>query len=98
MSVILRDAKGIRRLTRRIPVKGRQAIVTDWALLRPVLLMMSQGYTYAEMGAWLYVSEEGIKSRARSICALLGARDKAHAVAIAFHTGLLTPDPIGARP
>jgi DNA-binding NarL/FixJ family response regulator len=89
MTALVQVVRDRQRLSRPVPIEGRQAPVTDWALLRPVLELMADGFTYDEIAALLHLSAQGVKSRARSLCALLGARDKAHAVAIGFRKGLL---------
>lgn len=53
-----------------------------------VLSAMSFGFSNAEIGRRLFVSEDTVKTHARRIYRKLGARDRAHAVACAFRTGL----------
>ena len=53
-----------------------------------VLSAMSLGFSNAEIGRRLFVSEDTVKTHARRIYRKLGARDRAHAVACAFRTGL----------
>lgn len=54
-----------------------------------VLLGMSEGLSNGEIGRELYLSEDTIKCHARKIFRKLGARDRAHAVALAYRSGLL---------
>ncbi|MCD6351215.1 MAG: response regulator transcription factor [Armatimonadetes bacterium] len=58
---------------------------------RQVLAMIVQGRKYQEIADALYVSTSQIKQVARSLCDKLGARDKAHAAAIAVAEGLVLP-------
>ncbi|GAA4896899.1 regulatory LuxR family protein [Stackebrandtia albiflava] len=50
---------------------------------------MSLGMTNLQIGAELSISEDTVKTRARMLYRKLGAHDRAHAVAIAFRTGLI---------
>ena len=43
---------------------------------------MSQGRSNAEIGRSLYLSEDTVKTHARRLFSKLGARDRAHAVAL----------------
>lgn len=54
-----------------------------------VLEGMAQGLTNIKIGEGLYLSEETIKSHARTMFRKLGANDRAHAVAIGFRSGIL---------
>lgn len=54
-----------------------------------VLEGMAQGMHNAEIGKQLFVSEDTIKTHARRLFRKLGARDRAHAVALGFAAGLL---------
>ena len=55
-----------------------------------VLRGMSQGHSNAEIGAELYLTEDTIKTHARRLFRKLDASDRAHAVAIAYRTGLIS--------
>ncbi|HXG76134.1 MAG TPA: helix-turn-helix transcriptional regulator [Gaiellaceae bacterium] len=57
-----------------------------------VLALVAEGYTSKEIGARLFVSEETVKSHISNILACLGARNRAHAVAIALREGVLAVD------
>lgn len=54
-----------------------------------VLLRISRGLTNREIGHELCLSEDTVKTHARRLFRKLGARDRAHAVARGFQTGLL---------
>jgi DNA-binding NarL/FixJ family response regulator len=54
-----------------------------------VLRGMSEGKSNAEIGRDLFVSEDTVKTHARRMYRKLGARDRAHAVAEAFRSGLV---------
>ena len=56
-----------------------------------VLERIVKGMTYEEIAKELFVSKSQIKQLAGSLCRKLGARDKAHAAAIAVAAGLVAP-------
>jgi len=57
---------------------------------RGILEGMSQGLSNREIGAHLDLSEETVKARSRVLYRKLGARDRAHAVALALRQQILT--------
>lgn len=63
------------------------------AELLAVLEGMAHGLLNSEIARGLCISQDAVKFRARSIYRLLGARSRAHAVAIAYRQGLLAPEP-----
>jgi DNA-binding CsgD family transcriptional regulator len=62
------------------PVVGRQ---------HDVLALISAGLTDLEIAGRLFLSEHTVKSHVKRLLANLGARNRAHAVAIAFRCCLL---------
>jgi DNA-binding NarL/FixJ family response regulator len=54
-----------------------------------VLHGMAEGRSNAEIGRDLFVSEDTVKTHARRLFRKLGARDRAHAVAVGFRSGVL---------
>jgi DNA-binding NarL/FixJ family response regulator len=66
----------------------RRTVLTEREL--QVLRGMSEGKSNAEIGRELFVSEDTVKTHARRLFRKLGARDRAHAVAAAFRSGLVT--------
>jgi DNA-binding NarL/FixJ family response regulator len=54
-----------------------------------VLRGMADGRSNAEIGRELFVSEDTVKTHARRLFRKLGARDRAHAVAVGFRSGAL---------
>lgn len=54
-----------------------------------VLHGMAEGRSNAEIGRELFVSEDTVKTHARRLFRKLGARDRAHAVAVGFRSGVL---------
>lgn len=54
-----------------------------------VLTRVSYGRSNTEIGRDLYISTMTVKSHLARIFAKLGARDRAHAVAIAFRKGMI---------
>ncbi|WP_333490272.1 helix-turn-helix transcriptional regulator [Glycomyces luteolus] len=55
-----------------------------------VLAGLTEGKHNAEIGRELFLAEETVKTHAKRLFRKLGARDRAHAVAIAFRTGLIS--------
>ena len=55
-----------------------------------VLRGMADGKSNAEIGRDLFVSEDTVKTHVRRLFRKLGARDRAHAVAAGFRTGLVS--------
>jgi DNA-binding CsgD family transcriptional regulator len=54
-----------------------------------VLMGMAEGKGNDEIGLVLHLSGDTIKSHARTLYRKLGAKDRAHAVAIAYQRGIL---------
>jgi len=65
----------------------RRAALTEREL--QVLRGMADGKSNAEIGRELFVSEDTVKTHARRLFRKLGARDRAHAVAAGFRSGLV---------
>jgi DNA-binding NarL/FixJ family response regulator len=86
-----------------VPVqRGDQVVEGDGAAATPIRLRaplterelqvlrgMADGKSNAEIGRDLYVSEDTVKTHARRLFRKLGARDRAHAVAVGFRSGTL---------
>lgn len=67
-------------------------------LLFDVLRLIAEGMTDAEIGQKLFIATETVKSRTAALYALVGARNRAHAVAIGYQRGILKFSPSrGAR-
>lgn len=58
---------------------------------REVLLDMATGLTNGEIAQHLHLSESTIKSHVGRVLAKIGARDRVHAVIIAYEVGLVGP-------
>ncbi len=56
-----------------------------------VLALVAQGHANKMIAGELFVSEETVKSRMRSILSKLDARDRTHAVMLAIQRGFLQP-------
>lgn len=54
-----------------------------------VLQRIATGHTNGEIGRQLYITEDTVKTHARRLFRKLGARDRAHAVAIAIRRGII---------
>ncbi|MFR9796599.1 response regulator transcription factor [Streptomyces sp. MS06] len=63
-----------------------------------VLRLAASGYTNADIAKKLWISEESVKSHFRLAYQQLGARDRAHAVAICLVRGLIHPHEVELRP
>jgi DNA-binding NarL/FixJ family response regulator len=74
----------------RSPVEAGIARTTLTAREREILSQIAEGWSNHEIGRALSVSEEAVKSQARSIYRKLGARDRAHAVALGIRLDYLT--------
>lgn len=61
-------------------------------LLFDVLRLIAEGNTNADIGRRLFISEDTVKCRVSALYALLGARGRAHAVALGYQCGLLKVD------
>src|SRR2546423_5743584 len=70
------------------PAPPRRPQLTEREL--QVLNGMADGKSNAEIGRELFVSEDTVKTHARRLFRKLGARDRAHAVASGFRTGLVS--------
>ena len=70
------------------PVGGRGGELTAWEL--QVLQGMSRGQSNRAIGGELFLSEDIVKKHSRRMFHKLGARDRAHAVALGLRTGLVT--------
>jgi DNA-binding NarL/FixJ family response regulator len=57
-----------------------------------ILTLAADGLTDAEMALRLDVAVQTVKFHVRRLYPKLGARNRAHAVAIGFHEGLLARD------
>ena len=56
---------------------------------RDVLVLLADGLTTIQVAGALSVSEHTVRSRIRSTLGKLGARNREHAIAIAFREGAL---------
>jgi DNA-binding NarL/FixJ family response regulator len=82
--------------TRSLPTGSDQAasdprlrMLTDRE--REVLLDMANGLTNGEIAQHLHLSESTIKTHVGRVLAKIGARDRVHAVIIAYEVGLVGP-------
>lgn len=78
---------------RKVPRLGDPVVEREMQ----VLLRMAQGLTNREIGSELYLTEDTVKTYARRLFAKLGARDRAHAVAIGYQKELLRGDATDER-
>ncbi|WP_405461559.1 helix-turn-helix transcriptional regulator [Streptomyces sp. NBC_00101] len=63
-----------------------------------VLRLAANGYTNAEIARELWISEDSVKSHMRLAYEQLGARDRAHAVAVCLVRGLIHPHEVQLQP
>lgn len=66
---------------------GMAAGLTDREM--QVLTLISHGQSNSAIGGHLHLSEDTVKTHCRRIFRKLGARDRAHAVAVGYERGLL---------
>ena len=60
---------------------------------RDVLLAMAQGWSNAEIGRDLFLSEATVKTHVASVLAKIGVRDRLQAVVAAYRSGFVDPRP-----
>jgi DNA-binding NarL/FixJ family response regulator len=58
---------------------------------RQVLELVAEGLNNKEIAGRLFIAEETVKHYMRTLLAKLAARNRTHAVALAYQRGLLTP-------
>lgn len=75
---------------RRHPMDGGTSATTLTEREIHILSRIAQGWSNQEIGRSLAVSEEAVKNQVRSIYGKLGARDRAHAVAVGMRLAYLT--------
>jgi DNA-binding CsgD family transcriptional regulator len=75
----------------RVTTDGAAARVLSARQLE-VLTLLARGLSTDGIAAELFVSRNTVRSHVRSILETLGARNRAHAVAIAFSAGLIWID------
>lgn len=63
-----------------------------------VLRLAANGHTNAEIAAKLWIAEDSVKSHMRLAYEQLGARDRAHAIAICLVRGLIHPHEVELLP
>jgi DNA-binding CsgD family transcriptional regulator len=61
---------------------------------REVLELVAEGYSTAEIGRVLWITEDTVRTHIKRMLARMGARTRAHAVAIAFREGLWKEDDV----
>jgi DNA-binding CsgD family transcriptional regulator len=57
-----------------------------------VLALIADGYSTREIAQLLWITDETVRTHVRRLLSRLGARTRAHAVAIAYHDGLWARD------
>ena len=62
-----------------------------------VLELVAEGCTTAEIARALWITEDTVRTHIKRMLVRLGARTRAHAVAIAFREGLWATDSRGGR-
>ena len=79
-----------------------RGLPADRALLTPrrleVLRLAANGHSNADIGRRLWISEDSVKTHVRIAYEQLGARDRAHAIAICLVRGLIQPHEIELCP
>jgi DNA-binding NarL/FixJ family response regulator len=82
LSTLTRTTAGNRAPGARQPLSRRE---------HQVLALISDGLENQAIATALFVSVETVRTHVKSILRKLHARDRAHAIAIAFHLGVLAP-------
>jgi DNA-binding NarL/FixJ family response regulator len=62
-----------------------------------ILSLIADGNTYAEVGRMLFISTETVRTHVKQILRRLDARDRTHAVSLAYQAGLLGSAPSRSR-
>jgi DNA-binding CsgD family transcriptional regulator len=79
-----------------------RGLPADQRLVTPrrleVLCLAASGHSNADIARQLFISEESVKSHFRLAYEQLGARDRAHAVAICLVRGLIHPHEVELLP
>lgn len=79
------------------PTKPEPAKLPDGRRLTPrqrqIAALYAEGLSNKEIADHLYLTEDTVKTHGRRTCAAMGARDRAHAAALATRWGLATPKP-----
>jgi DNA-binding CsgD family transcriptional regulator len=70
----------------RVGVAKEQLSIREFDVLR----LVAEGLTDAEIGKRLFIQSDSVKSHLRRIYPKLGARNRAHAVGLAFREDLFT--------
>ena len=73
---------------------GRWAVTKDAPLTvreEQILFALADGLTDSEIAAEVYLSTHTVKAHMKVLFGKLGARNRTHAVALAYHQGILQP-------
>lgn len=54
-----------------------------------IVLQLAEGYTNVEIARNLGLTSNALNARVQTMLALLGARNRTHVVALAYHRGIL---------
>lgn len=79
-----RSVRSLRPVVRKQPVSDR---LSDRQ--QQILSLIADGNSYAEVGRLLFISTETVRTHVKQILRRLDARDRAHAVSLAYQAGLL---------
>lgn len=86
--LLLADSPGGAQIPAARTSADRRPVLTEREM--QVLQGMSRGKSNGEIGEDLFLSEDTIKTHARRLFKKLGARDRAHAVAVGFRRGFVS--------
>jgi DNA-binding CsgD family transcriptional regulator len=74
-----------------VPMNPPRAAHRITARERDVLELVAGGYSTPEIARALWITEDTVRTHVKRILVRLEARTRAHAVAIAYREGLITP-------
>lgn len=86
LPLLVREARRARGLSVR--AAAVQSLVTDRQ--RQILALLAQGYSKAEVGQRLFITEDTVKTQLLRTYARIGARNRVHAVALLMAAGEIT--------
>ena len=88
----------IQHFTRRPRQVPPKAVETLTAREMDVFRLITRGYSNAEIGGELFISDTTVKTHVTRLLQKLDLRDRAQAIVLAYQTGLFDPDDAADAP